>query len=126
MSMERRGRGAIADSMDDDVSKRYQGQGAIFSRLSDDTTEGPLKCTFFHLFHFFFHSNYLAVEGYIVFVSNLHDETTEADLTDKFSKFGTILNLIMPLDRRSGYVKVYFEHHSLQLHVFNFSRVTPW
>jgi RNA-binding protein 8A len=39
-------------------------------------------------------------------VSNLHDETTEADINDKFSKYGTVMNMQMPLDRRSGYVKV--------------------
>jgi RNA recognition motif-containing protein len=50
--------------------------------------------------------NNLAVEGFIVFISNLHDETTEADINDKFSKYGTIMNMQMPLDRRSGYVKV--------------------
>jgi RNA-binding protein 8A len=51
-------------------------------------------------------ANLLAVEGYIIFISNLHDETTDADITDKFSKYGTVMNMQMPLDRRSGYVKV--------------------
>ena len=45
-------------------------------------------------------------DGYTIFVSGIQNEATEDDVMDEFSEFGDVVSISMPLDKRTGYVKV--------------------
>eukprot|EP00923_Selenidium_pygospionis_P020200 GHVN01035014.1.p1 GENE.GHVN01035014.1~~GHVN01035014.1.p1 ORF type:complete len:133 (+),score=19.07 GHVN01035014.1:93-491(+) len=89
---QRRGRGE--DSGGDERDERYSGTAGVFHRLDNDRDNDSAD-----------HGPARSIEGYIIIVSNVHEEANEEDIQQPFSEFGVVKNLHLNLDRRTGFAK---------------------
>lgn len=86
-----KGRGSRGGN--DDNADRYAGKGGVFETIQgeDDKPGGPIR----------------SIEGWIVFISGVQEEAQEDDLKDTFAEYGPLKDVVLPLDRRTGFVKGY-------------------
>jgi len=89
-----KGRGFKSQFGDAAGEDRYAGRGGEFETLDMELDEEHTEAQ-------------KSVEGWILIVTNLHEETNEDDLYELFADHGEIKQLHLNLDRRTGYVKGY-------------------
>ncbi|PKI83789.1 hypothetical protein MVES_002214 [Malassezia vespertilionis] len=92
MNVRRRGRG-FGSSVSEDADRVKVGD---FERLVPDAESGDVD-----------EHAARSVEGWVIIVTNIHEEAAEDDVMDVFLDFGKVKDLALNLDRRTGYVKGY-------------------
>jgi RNA-binding protein 8A len=58
---------------------------------------------------------FLAIEGYVIFVGNLHEEIQEDQVKELFLNYGIVKNISMNINRRNGYMKVLCRYNFIKI-----------
>lgn len=85
--------------------KRNAPEDEIYDSLEDSQGRGPMKYIFTKITSFLI---YIPIEGWIIIVSGIHEEAQEEDLQDKFADYGAIKALHANMDKKTGFLKVFF------------------
>ncbi|WFD28015.1 hypothetical protein MNAN1_003023 [Malassezia nana] len=107
-STERSWRRDAGMDVDEDPNVRRRGRGFGAGAASDES-EGVRSNQFERLPTSGDTEGHAArsMEGWVIVVTNVHEEATEDDVLDVFLEFGKVKDLHLNLDRRTGYVKGY-------------------
>ncbi|SNX87076.1 related to Y14, exon junction complex [Melanopsichium pennsylvanicum] len=94
--------------MDDDPNVKRRGRG-FDPRGNGPASEGVKTGKFETLEEIADSSAHAvrSVEGWVIVVTNVHEEATEEEVIDKFLDYGNVKSCHLNLDRRTGYVKGY-------------------
>eukprot|EP00455_Lapot_gusevi_P030438 TRINITY_DN3276_c0_g1_i1.p1 TRINITY_DN3276_c0_g1~~TRINITY_DN3276_c0_g1_i1.p1 ORF type:complete len:177 (+),score=33.47 TRINITY_DN3276_c0_g1_i1:61-591(+) len=97
-----------ADDVEQKRSSRVRTKGRGFrGDNDDDNDERFLRSGTFESFEEIHEGVQKSVEGFVLIVTGVHEEATEQDIEEKFGEFGEMLQIVLNLDRRTGFVKGY-------------------
>mmetsp|Transcript_34008 Transcript_34008/g.58155 ORF Transcript_34008/g.58155 Transcript_34008/m.58155 type:complete len:143 (+) Transcript_34008:33-461(+) len=94
----------LDDEMAVDITSNKRAKGRGMDRTTSDTIDGEydsLDSTEAE------GEAVRSIEGWIIFLTGVHEEAEENELLDILADYGSVRNFQLPLDRQTGFVKGY-------------------